>query len=49
MTRKITGCRISGSPNLVPVVSLGTQKLTGVFPRTVQPVGHSERNVSTAS
>jgi hypothetical protein len=34
MTRKITGCRISGSPNLVPVVSLGTQKLTGVFPRT---------------
>src|SRR4026208_1108085 len=34
MTRKISGCRISGSPNLVPVVSLGTQKLTGVFPRT---------------
>jgi C-methyltransferase C-terminal domain/Putative zinc binding domain/Methyltransferase domain len=34
MIRKITRCRISGSPNLVPVLSLGTQKLTGVFPRT---------------
>ena len=34
MTRKITRCRISGSPNLVPVLSLGIQKLTGVFPRT---------------
>jgi hypothetical protein len=34
MIRKITRCRISGSPNLVPVLSLGSQKLTGVFPRT---------------
>jgi hypothetical protein len=34
MIRKVTRCRISGSPNLVPVLSLGTQKLTGVFPRT---------------
>ena len=34
MTRKIAHCRISGSPNLVPVLSLGIQKLTGVFPRT---------------
>jgi hypothetical protein len=34
MTRKITHCRVSGSPNLVPVLSLGIQKLTGVFPRT---------------
>lgn len=28
----ITQCRISGSPNLIPVLSLGEQSLTGVFP-----------------
>jgi hypothetical protein len=33
MVREIAACRISGSPNLLPVVSLGRQKLTGVFPR----------------
>jgi SAM-dependent methyltransferase len=32
MIREITRCRMSGSANLVPVLSLGTQKLTGVFP-----------------
>jgi len=32
--REITRCRVSGSPHLIPVLSLGTQKLTGVFPRT---------------
>jgi hypothetical protein len=32
MTTEIKRCRISGSPNLVPVLSLGVQKLTGVFP-----------------
>ena len=34
MVQKIARCRISGSPNLVPVLSLGVQKLTGVYPRT---------------
>jgi hypothetical protein len=33
LIREITRCRVSGSPNLVPVISLGHQKLTGVFPR----------------
>lgn len=33
MVREITQCRVSGSRNLVPVLSLGQQKLTGVFPR----------------
>ena len=31
--REIEGCRISGSKNLVSVLSLGHQVLTGVFPR----------------
>jgi hypothetical protein len=31
--RRLTGCRITGSDNLVPVLDLGTQALTGVFPR----------------
>jgi len=36
---RVTRCRISGSPNLVPVLSLGQQALTGVFPRRVdQPL-----------
>src|SRR4030095_149194 len=29
-------CRVSGSSNLIPVLSLGRQALTGVFPRTRQ-------------
>jgi hypothetical protein len=32
---KIEGCRISGSPNLIKVLSLGNQVLTGVFPRNL--------------
>ncbi len=32
--RRITNCRISGSPNLISVLSLGNQELTGVFPKT---------------
>jgi hypothetical protein len=31
---KIDRCRVSGSPNLVSVLNLGYQELTGVFPRT---------------
>jgi hypothetical protein len=31
--REITRCRISGSPNLIPVLNLGHQVLTGVFPK----------------
>jgi len=34
VTREITRCRVSGSPDLIPVLSLGVQKLTGVFPRS---------------
>lgn len=30
----ITRCRMTGSSNLVPILDLGTQSLTGVFPRT---------------
>lgn len=32
MTKKITKCRVSGSTNLISVLSLGDQALTGVFP-----------------
>lgn len=31
--KKIDVCRISGSPNLIPVLDLGNQSLTGVFPK----------------
>jgi hypothetical protein len=31
--KAIDGCRLTGSPNLVTVLSLGHQALTGVFPR----------------
>ena len=31
--KEITSCRVSGSKNLVPVLNLGSQVLTGVFPR----------------
>lgn len=34
MYREITKCRISDSSNLIPVLSLGNQYLTGVFPKT---------------
>ncbi|HEY4150124.1 MAG TPA: class I SAM-dependent methyltransferase [Chitinophagaceae bacterium] len=34
MYTEITKCRISGSTNLVTVLSLGEQYLTGVFPKT---------------
>ena len=33
MYQEIDRCRISGSHNLIPVLSLGTQSLTGVFPK----------------
>jgi hypothetical protein len=33
---KLQRCRVSGSTNLVPVLSLGEQALTGVFPRSAQ-------------
>ncbi|MGZ3756200.1 MAG: class I SAM-dependent methyltransferase [Mucilaginibacter sp.] len=35
MYTEIKKCRISGSPNLIPVLSLGEQYLTGVFPKSV--------------
>lgn len=35
MYSEITKCRVSGSTNLVPVLSLGEQYLTGVFPKTL--------------
>jgi len=34
MSSPITRCRVDGSPNLISVLSLGVQKLTGVFPRS---------------
>jgi hypothetical protein len=37
--RQLAACRLTGSPRLVPVLDLGEQDLTGVFPRTPeQPV-----------
>lgn len=33
--KEIEGCRVSGSKNLVSVLSLGHQVLTGVFPKSV--------------
>ena len=33
MTKKIEKCRVGGSTNLISVLSLGDQALTGVFPR----------------
>lgn len=32
---EITQCRISGSENLIPVLDLGNQALTGVFPKDI--------------
>jgi hypothetical protein len=34
MFRKIVHCRICGNADLAPIVHLGEQYLTGVFPRT---------------
>lgn len=34
--KQIDGCRISGSDNLIKVLSLGNQALTGVFPKEKQ-------------
>jgi hypothetical protein len=33
MYREVTQCRMTGSPKLVPILDLGTQYLTGVFPK----------------
>lgn len=35
MYTEISKCRISGSPNLISVLSLGQQSLTGVFPKSL--------------
>jgi len=35
MFSEITECRISGSTNLITVLSLGEQYLTGVFPKAI--------------
>lgn len=35
MYKEITKCRISGSTNLINVLSLGNQYLTGVFPKSI--------------
>jgi hypothetical protein len=45
MIKRITNCRLSGSTNLLSVLSLGDQALTGVFPTasaTSVPVGPLE-------
>jgi len=34
---KLTACRFSGSTNLVPILNLGSQALTGVFPSASEP------------
>ena len=36
--QRLERCRVSGSGNLVPVLSLGEQELTGVFPRPGETV-----------
>ncbi len=36
MTKRIAKCRVSGSNNLVTVLSLGEQALTGVFPSSAE-------------
>ncbi len=38
---EIKKCRICGNTNLVPVLNLGKQSLTGVFPKVNQKVGSS--------
>jgi hypothetical protein len=34
MYKEISNCRVSGSPNLIPVLHLGEQYLTGIFPKS---------------
>ena len=36
MAKRISHCRVSRSANLVPILSLGHQALTGVFPHSVE-------------
>ncbi len=36
--KEITGCRVNGSKNLVSVLHLGSQALTGVFPKTKEEI-----------
>lgn len=36
MTKRITKCRVSGSANLISMLSLGDQALTGVFPKSCE-------------
>lgn len=44
--RRIDACRVCGNSELVPVVSLGDQYLTGVFPKTrEQPITHGPLEV----
>ena len=38
MYTEISKCRISGSPNLITVLSLGEQYLTGVFPKSTTEI-----------
>ena len=35
---EIAVCRLSGSRNLTPVLNLGQQALTGIFPRTPEEI-----------
>jgi hypothetical protein len=37
MYSQVNSCRICGNPNLVPILDLGSQTLTGVFPKTPDP------------
>ena len=37
MYRKVSQCRICGNPHLIPILDLGLQMLTGVFPDSVNP------------
>jgi hypothetical protein len=36
--QRLEQCRVSGSRNLIPVLHLGLQELTGVFPKSGEPV-----------
>ena len=37
MYRRVSQCRICGNPHLIPILDLGLQMLTGVFPDSVNP------------
>ena len=37
MYKKVLACRICGNINLEPILDLGMQMLTGVFPNKVDP------------